>query len=1307
MRQILRALLAFCFAAVWPSTAAAVVISEIHYHPPDGGEALEFVELATDTRTPEDISGYAFVTGISFVFPPGTILTKDAPIVVCADAEAVRARYGLENALGNYTGRLANGGERLTLVSQVGLEVLSLSYQDDGKWPVAPDGSGHSLTLERNDLDASEPESWTWSSAPGGSPGLHDPLVEVDPRRNVLVFNELLRGTDSGEGWVELFNRSTATVNLAGLQISGGESLEATYVFPEGFTIEPRGHVAVDAGSLTMPLAAESVRLMLVAGSGEVLAGAVFDRAPPPGVLPGEYSELSFPDGGTAGWVSPTPTRAAPNQVSRETRIVINEIFYHPPESRRGEFLELYNRGAEGVDLSGFRFSKGIDYTIANGTLLPAGGFLVIAEDPDLLLEHYGLGDALGPYEGTLADAGENVRLLDRAGNLVDEVRYFDGGRWARWADGGGSSLELIDPLQDNDYASAWDASDEREKAAWERLTYLAAGVVPTEESELHIYAAERGECLLDDLSIVPVGGRTNHIPNAGFEESLDDWIIQGTHIQSQRVTTASHTGGAALRLSATGKGDELCNRLEVETSRPLGAGDYDVSVWARWERGTSLIIAHGEPSNGPTGSLATDPLGARLRMTVPRNLGTPGAENSVRRLLRETDGSANLGPVFGSVRHVPVAPLPDTPARIEAQVSDADGVTSVRVHYRTDDDEDFASIELFDDAAHNDGLAGDGRFAGELPGYPRRTRINFFIEAFDNAGKVRRFPRDAPERRLVYVVENFIAPPLDLYRLTLEEETELELVSRALHSNQLLDGTLVYNNDEAFYQVGVRYRGSPWGRPGRKNRRVRFPRDHRFVRGRRGISLENKGLSPNEGAAYFMVGRHGTPEHPVPASEYLWGGYVLNGVIQGVYGIIEPVGRPYVEKWYGTGDSGSKGGNGGADDTIVLKGVGRFKFDDSCGMREIDGASLIHKGRESENYRGYWLHSMHRTRDDWESFFDFTEVMDFRQTPDELFDTRVNDVLDTEVFLRTLAVRMLLGGNDALFISAGHNGYVARDPSDGKWEYLAFDMDSAFNEVPSFFPGNPFMARLLSRPEPRRTYLRILAETISDAGYWSVEKAAPFLDALERDTTVKTASLKAVIDRVGAQVREATASITELPLRLLNPVGPGGIETEGTQLELVGVAPVQVVSLLAQLGDSPVHRLEPLWTSPTEWRATLTAPTEPADLEVLGVDRFEETVGTVTARVMPSSTAAAFVRGDTNRDGSVNVVDVIRLLDFLFREGTAPCVKALDVDDDGDVRLPDAVVALNFLFRDGPPPPPPFPQAGLDPTTDALGCGG
>src|SRR4029453_18930332 len=126
------------------TVSRAAVISEIHYHPPAGDEALEMVEVSNDSSTPEDISGYSFSEGIAFEIPPGTVLEGYGVIAVCANAAAVKARYGITNAIGDYAGKLDGSGERLTLVNHAGAVVSSVRYRTKGKWPTAPDGTGHS-----------------------------------------------------------------------------------------------------------------------------------------------------------------------------------------------------------------------------------------------------------------------------------------------------------------------------------------------------------------------------------------------------------------------------------------------------------------------------------------------------------------------------------------------------------------------------------------------------------------------------------------------------------------------------------------------------------------------------------------------------------------------------------------------------------------------------------------------------------------------------------------------------------------------------------------------------------------------------------------------------------------------------------------------------------------------------------------------------------------------------------------------------------------------------------------------------------
>jgi parallel beta-helix repeat protein len=85
---------------------------------------------------------------------------------------------------------------------------------------------------------------------------------------------------------------------------------------------------------------------------------------------------------------------------------------------------------------------------------------------------------------------------------------------------------------------------------------------------------------------------------------------------------------------------------------------------------------------------------------------------------------------------------------------------------------------------------------------------------------------------------------------------------------------------------------------------------------------------------------------------------------------------------------------------------------------------------------------------------------------------------------------------------------------------------------------------------------------------------------------------------------------------------------------------------------------------------------------------------------------AVAFVRGDANSDGKVDISDAIAVLGYLFLGGAEPsCLESANADDTSVLDLTDAVYLLGHLFLGGPAPPAPYPGCGLDGTADALGC--
>ena len=85
---------------------------------------------------------------------------------------------------------------------------------------------------------------------------------------------------------------------------------------------------------------------------------------------------------------------------------------------------------------------------------------------------------------------------------------------------------------------------------------------------------------------------------------------------------------------------------------------------------------------------------------------------------------------------------------------------------------------------------------------------------------------------------------------------------------------------------------------------------------------------------------------------------------------------------------------------------------------------------------------------------------------------------------------------------------------------------------------------------------------------------------------------------------------------------------------------------------------------------------------------------------------APAFLRGDCNDDGAVDISDAITTLGFLFLGNPLElaCGDAADANDDGNVDISDAIWTLTFEFLGGVEIPAPGPDTcGIDPTADGL----
>jgi hypothetical protein len=220
-----------------------VVINEINYDPIDngdeGGGLREFVEIYNPGPDTANLSGYEFTNGISFAFPSGTMLNTNDYLVVVKTPSHRMWRNTRYQVLGPFDGKLANGGERLTLTAPDGSIVERFSYNDDLPW--APGADGYGPTLERIswDLPADDYHSWRTSTRDEGTPGAQNTVVGTPPRPVITGFDISPKFPTSNDPVkVQIGIDSPQSVMTANLQFETGIEQEIDVEFLFNFNAE-------------------------------------------------------------------------------------------------------------------------------------------------------------------------------------------------------------------------------------------------------------------------------------------------------------------------------------------------------------------------------------------------------------------------------------------------------------------------------------------------------------------------------------------------------------------------------------------------------------------------------------------------------------------------------------------------------------------------------------------------------------------------------------------------------------------------------------------------------------------------------------------------------------------------------------------------------------------------------------------------------------------------------------------------------------------------------------------------------------
>jgi hypothetical protein len=895
-------------------------------------------------------------------------------------------------------------------------------------------------------------------------------------------------------------------------------------------------------------------------------------------------------------------------------------------------WVELFNRGALPVDLAGWQLAHDIDFPFPAGTVLPPGGFLVVARDPSLLQAKYPGLAVLGPLGGSLRHRGGHLQLLDASGNPANELRYYDAKPWPAYADGGGSSLELRDPWADNSRPEAWAASLNTSRSAWSNYTYraVASNVLgPTQWKEFVIGLLEAGECLIDNLSVVenPTGTRVAMLQNGGFETGLTAWRALGNHSASRVEVDPDNPTNHVLHLVSTGATEHLHNHLEttLASGRSVVDGrEYEVSFQAKWLAGNNRLNTR----------LYFNRVARTFSLALPGRYGTPGAANST--------SSTNLGPTFLGLSHSPLVPKAGEPVTIKVSAWDPQGVAAVDLRWVVN--RSAGGPLPMAAGAFSTAHPGYREYAATIPGQAAGTVVQFYVQATDSLGASAMCPAAGPQSRALFKVDEgkAVMPLVHRFRLLVTAaDTSLLHARTNVMSNDRLGATVIYDDREAFYDAGIHLQSSERGRDQttRVGFSVQFPADQLFRGAQNVLTFDRSGGYAGVG------GRQG--------EILLWQAINHAGGIPGFQCDLAQVYAPrtqedgpcllrmsaYDADWL---DSQYPNGAEGNIHTVELiyypttTLTGNAQAPKLPEPDEVINVEIQNWGNDPENYRWIFLQENHAEVDDYRPMIALAKAFSLTGTA---LETQTRQLMDLDEWMRTLAFKAFTGDGDNFTYGYTHNWKIYFRPGDGKAVGFPWDMDYAFAQgTDAAFPGSgsPNTYKIVKLPDNFRRYnhhlLDILTTTVN-ATYlkpW----ATHFAKLVGEDWTSEVNYLQ----------QRATFIRNSLPSNAAFAITSNSgkdFATAKDQVTLTGTAPLTV-------GGITVNGLRAAvtWTSLTNWSLSVPLPGNVNLLTLQGLDargnrltNYLDTI-TVTNTVQPALLSVVFNEWMAANTGPGGVAD-------------------------------------------------------------------
>ncbi len=417
-----------------------IVIDEIMADPTPqvGLPNNEWIELRNISSVALNLQGFKIsdLSGSSGAMP-SYVLKPDSFVIVCTgSAAAAMSAFGPTISVTSFPS-LDNAGDQLSLISAQGKIIHAVNYNINWYQNELKKDGGWTLEMIDTKNPCSGFTNWNASvDAKGGTPGKKNSIdaanadktspkliraFAIDNLNITLVFDEPL---DSLKG---------ATVANYSVSDGIGVPLAAVATAPVFDRVNLKLNTSLTANKVYI-----------------VTASAVADCA---GNIIGSRNTARF----------------GLSSVADSLDVVTNEVLFNP-RPNGVDYVEIYNRSQKIIDAKQLYIANrnstnvisSIQQLTTESVLLFPGDFLVITEDPQIVMQQYVSTnpDAFIQVSSmpSFSDEKGDVIILNAQGKVIDEVMYSDKWHFALISNTEGVSLERIDynaPSMQSNFHSA------------------------------------------------------------------------------------------------------------------------------------------------------------------------------------------------------------------------------------------------------------------------------------------------------------------------------------------------------------------------------------------------------------------------------------------------------------------------------------------------------------------------------------------------------------------------------------------------------------------------------------------------------------------------------------------------------------------------------------------------------------------------------------------------------------------------------------------------------------------------------------